>query len=72
MFQEQASDPTLRLKPKEGKASVDAPTRLAGFKGDARFFNLKVPELAGWSALEFTEMLVDYFPDGQVGVFQCA
>ena len=27
MLQEQASDPTLRLKPKEGKASVDVPTR---------------------------------------------
>ena len=27
MFQEQASDPTLRLKPKEGKATADAPTR---------------------------------------------
>jgi len=26
-IQEQASDPTLRLKPKEGKGSVDAPTR---------------------------------------------
>ena len=25
-----------------------------------------MPELAGWSALEFTEMLVDYFSDGQV------
>ena len=27
MLQEQASDPTLRLKPKEGKASIDVPTR---------------------------------------------
>ena len=33
MFQEQASDPNLRLKPKEGKASVDVPTRsAAGFQ----------------------------------------
>ena len=27
MIQEQASDPSLRLKPKEGKARVDVPTR---------------------------------------------
>ena len=27
MLQEQASDPTLRLKPKERKASVDVPSR---------------------------------------------
>ena len=27
MFQEQASDPSLRLKPKERKASVDVPSR---------------------------------------------
>ena len=26
-LQEQGSDPTLRLKPKEGKATVDVPTR---------------------------------------------
>ena len=31
-----------------------------------------MPELAGRSALEFTEMLVDYFSDGQVDAsFKC-
>ena len=34
-------------------------------------FDLKVPELVSWPALEFPEMLVDYFSDGQVCTLVC-